>query len=140
MKILRVTPFEPLKGQPTKALMLEAAKIPCSMCICHDVSGVKGKDSDISRSLEFSRVVSRRGELIEGSFEFDLEEDQPCHFWLLPVYVRCLAYDKPVWLVLLVSEVLNQKKSGFVFRRIGCGWTNHPSWLCERERGFMVLI
>ena len=139
MKILRVASFEPVNGEPTKALMLEAASIPCSMCSCPNLSELGDKGSDAQTGLEFDRVVSERGELIEGRYEFDLEEDQPSDFWLLPVYVR-VKKAEPGWYVLLVSEVLNQKKSGFIFRRIGCGWTNHESWLCERERSFMVMI
>lgn len=140
MKILRVEIFKPLNGEPTTALMLEAAKIPCSLCHQTNLPGLRDHASDAQKGLKFNRVISERGESISGSFEFDLEEHQPSHFWLLPVYVRFLSYGEPSWLVLLVSEVLDQMRRSVIFRRVGCGWTDHPSWLCERKRSFTVMI
>jgi len=126
MKILGVNTFKPLNIPSVKALMLGAAQIPCSRCQCIETTVSSAERLDVSTALKMAQVVSERGELIQGSFEFDLEKDQPSQFWLLPMYVRFIAEKRPVWFVLVVSEVLKQKKDRFVFRRVGCGWVDHP--------------
>jgi hypothetical protein len=118
--------------------MLESAKIPCSRCQCSDIPVLRAESFDAYTGLRFTCVVSERGELILGSVEFDLEGAILflAHSSIRPMYRA----RQTLWFVLMTSEVLNQKKKMFIFRRIGCGWVNHPSWLGEREWGFMVMI
>ncbi|KFZ25101.1 hypothetical protein V502_00422 [Pseudogymnoascus sp. VKM F-4520 (FW-2644)] len=113
MEILRVQNFQPLHRGPIKTLMLNTAKIPCSRCQCPVASILNVANFDAYNGLRFTRVISERGELITGSLEFDLEEDQPSDFWLIPVYIRYIEEEKkPVWFILMTSEILNQKKKG----------------------------
>lgn len=133
MKFLRVETFQPLGMKSVKALLLEATKIPCTRFTCPYTSA----KNPVSK---LNKLVSNRGELIEGNFEFDVEEDQPYSFWLVPVYVRFSEPSKPIFFVIMVSEVPGQKKGEFIFRRVGCGFAYQSSWLCDRKRGFMVIV
>jgi len=89
-----------------------------------------------------TRICGEDGNETEGAFTFDLADVQPSNFWLLPAYSRWVDPDRsaPIHYALLVSEVPNQRRTGFVFERVGVGHIEDARMVYSRSQQFMVLI
>jgi hypothetical protein len=72
---LCIATFELLNEESIIALMLKAVKIPCLMCNFPYCLRLRDRDSNTRMSLEFNRIINKRGDLIPGSFGFNLKED-----------------------------------------------------------------
>lgn len=149
LQILKVQVYRPVGLPPGKALLLSASIVPASAFVGPCASRAKGPlKCDLCMEVGHRNVVNvsdESGTMIEGSFAYDLADNQPIRFWLLLLYVRWAApghpqMSAPVYYALLVSEVANQRKAGVVFRRVGVGHVEDARSMYGRTKQFLVLI
>jgi Heterokaryon incompatibility protein (HET) len=149
IQVLKVQVYRPIGLPPGKALLLSASTVRTSIFIGPCVSRTKGPlKCALCMEVGHRNVVNvsdESGKLIEGSFAYDLADNQPIHFWLLLLYVRWAApghpqMSAPIYYALLVSEVANQRKAGVVFRRVGVGHVEDARPMYGRTKQFLVLI
>jgi hypothetical protein len=149
LQLLKVQVYRPIGLPPGKALLLSASMVRASIFVGPFASRTKEPlKCDLCMEVGHQNVVNvsdESGKLIEGSFAYDLANNQPIHFWLLLLYVRWVApghpqMSAPIYYALLVSEVANQPKARVVFRRVGVGHVEDANSMYGRTRQFMVLI
>lgn len=149
LDVLRVAEHRPAGLPPCQALLVSGVTLECSTHRqCPKAAGQdEATDSMCDKNNCHSTrylgsVYNENGEIVLGSLEYDVAEDRPCRFWLIPLYVRwkCPTARTPVYYVLMVKPAPGHAFEGRVFQRVGMGQITDSDWFEDLDPKFMVLI
>lgn len=148
LRLLKVTEHRPPDQSPCTALLLSGVKLECfarKSCIkakSRDPSTDEAHASSCSTQQHLTAVYTMEGEVLDGKLHYDLAEDRPCQFWLIPFYVRWKDANAPapIYYCLIVKRAANHPFRNRVFQRVGMGFISHPKWFEHLDTEFMVLI
>lgn len=142
LEILRVREYRPPGRQSGKALPCSGVALECS----------RSRDATVAENrfrwfIDWTRlkkpstrfmqsVYTTDGNVISAELEFDIIDNRPIQFHLIPLFVRWRKEDAPVNYCLMVKKI----GQGRIFERIGMGWVNDLSCFDHVEKKFLVLI
>lgn len=140
--VLRVADHRPAGLPPCRALLVSGVVLEYSAHWARPTEA--GQDKPTRCKCDENGCLTPRslgsihtddGKTFWGALEYDVAEDRPCRFWLIPIYM-C----PPVYYVLMVKPAPGHPFEGRVFQRVGMGFILDSDWTLNLDSKFMALI
>lgn len=136
LQVLRVGEHRPAGLPSCWALEVSGVALECSAhrncCSEHECRNTRCLES----------IYSINGDTIMGYLEYDVADDRPCRFWIIPIYVDSgkSSVCTPIYYVLIVKLAPGHSLGDGIFQRVGMGFITDLDLFKNFGLIFMVLI